>query len=388
MVGATAVLLLLGIGPATAQDTLYVDADATGDSTGTSWTDAYAYLRNALDAAASTDQIWIASGMYYPDERDSDTAGSAEAFRVIVDSLKIYGGFEGTESTLDERDLSSGDMTVLSGDIDQDDDPFAPETDSDNNTSTPPEIDHINGANSNHVVVITTAAATVLDGVAVTGGEANSRGTRGIGGGLYCVDSNPQISNVLFYGNTADFEGGAIQNDSASPLIINAVFVGNQADTGGAIYNDGGNGQTSSPSIVNALFTDNRADGGAIYNDGEDGTSSPQITNATFTDNSAPGDFGTGGAIYNDGRGGTSSPQITNTVLWADSASFGDEVYNNGSGATPTISHTLIEGGLSGIAGRGGSSTNDGGGNLDADPMFVDTTDAIGGDSTFATSCG
>ena len=56
-----------------------------------------------------------------------------------------------------------------------------------------------------------------------------------------------------------------------------------------------------------------------------------------------------------------SSPIVTNCILWGDSP---DEIYNSSS-STTTISYSDLQGGLPG-------GTIDGGGNIDADPLFVD----------------
>jgi predicted outer membrane repeat protein len=138
------------------------------------------------------------------------------------------------------------------------------------------------------------------------------------------------------------------------------------------MLNAGSGGGESSPVITNVVFAGNSADffGGAIYNFGINGTSSPVLTNVTFTGNTSD----EGGAIYNNGRnGGTSSPVVTNTILWGNTATnSGDEIYN--ATATLTLAHTLIEGGLTGISENNGSSTTDGGDNLDADPLFADAS--------------
>ena len=129
------------------------------------------------------------------------------------------------------------------------------------------------------------------------------------------------------------------------------VFTGNTASgSGGAIFNDGFGGGMSSPQITNATFTGNAAfRGGAINNFGSDGgTSSPLVTNATFTGNAADG----GGAISNVGNNGMSRPLVTNVILWGNEATggSGDEIFNADADATPTLRHTLIQGGLDGIS--------------------------------------
>ena len=45
--------------------TLYVNASATGANNGTSWTDAYTDLQDALDNnCAGVTEIWVAAGTY------------------------------------------------------------------------------------------------------------------------------------------------------------------------------------------------------------------------------------------------------------------------------------------------------------------------------------
>ncbi|PEN06083.1 hypothetical protein CRI93_11440, partial [Longimonas halophila] len=421
-----AVLCALLIGPPGAQaqsgNIIYVDADAPGNDDGSSWTDAYTNLQDALANATGSDEIWMAAGTYIPSS-PVDAAPRIATFEITgdQDGLQIYGGFEGTETRRSDRDPSVNE-TILSGDLDGDD---GPDSDGD---GLP---DSGRGDNSYHVLVFNGGEGfgddsddnitpdTVLDGVTITGGNANASSPDPLGGGLFCdgVGSgnacSPSLTEVTFTGNSAGRDGGAIYNDGrggvSSPQITNATFTGNSAGFGGAIYNDG-QGGASSPQITNAAFMGNSAgfDGGAIYNDGSNGTSSPQITNAIFTGNSAGEN---GGGIYNTSRGeGTSSPQIigstftgnsafrggaiyidsginstggpqiTNAILWGNTASGnGPEIFDIGIGPEPTLAYTLIEGGLP-------PGTDDGGNNLDADPLFADAGDPAGPDGRFGTA--
>jgi hypothetical protein len=90
--------------------------------------------------------------------------------------------------------------------------------------------------------------------------------------------------------------------------------------------------------------------------------SSPTVTNCAFSDNSAG--YG-GGGMYNDG----SSPTVTNCILWGNSATTGAEVYNDTS--SPTFRYCDIAGSGGSGAWVGASIGTDGGGNIDADPLFV-----------------
>jgi len=404
--------------------TLRVDADAMGANDGSSWADAYTDLQSALAVATDNDEIWIAEGTYVP----ADTTSKSFTITGAQDGLELYGGFSGGEATRSARDPAAH-PTVLSGDIGGDDDAFAPRTDSDNDSLTPSQTDHINGQNSLHVLVVdgtgtsNVTSSTVIDGVTVTAGAANGSFSDDSGGGLYCMGSgsgnacSPLLRNVLFAGNEAD-RGGAVFNDgtddgTASPQITNAVFVGNLATQAGgsALYNDGGNG-VSSPQVTNAVFVDNRSEGeeagGTLYNDGSegsrtrfgtsyDGESNPHITNVTFFNNSAEE---SGGAIFNDGGGTSGTPEanplLTNVILSGNSALEGNEIYNDGD-ITPTLSHSLVEGGMNGISENNGSDTrlldDDGSDvpfanstNLDQVPQFVDAATPAGADGAFGTA--
>jgi predicted outer membrane repeat protein len=59
----------------------------------------------------------------------------------------------------------------------------------------------------------------------------------GDGGGMYCFStgSNPKIENVVFQGNTAGGEGGALSAVYGGPDLVDSLFFDNEADRGGAI---------------------------------------------------------------------------------------------------------------------------------------------------------
>ncbi len=267
--------------PAAANGDCFVDDTAGGANDGTSWADAYISLNTALTACAAG-EIWVAAGVYTPGPNASWT------FMIAADT-RVYGGFAGTELSVDDRNPAAN-VTILSGDVD----------DNDANHLTT-HIDNtvvdIAGANSYHVVTMQSTptnitTATVLDGFTITGGDG---GVSYNGGGLAC------------------FVGGPGQ--VCSPTLNQLTFTGNRAAKGGALY-DGGNssGAVSSPTISFSNFVGNSAayGGGAIYNDGGGGgTSSPLVVYVTFQSNSSGSD---GGAVYNNGAGGTSSPSFFNSA--------------------------------------------------------------------------
>lgn len=113
------ILHLLTASTAQSATIIYVDASATGAGTGANWTDAYTNLQAALAAVVSGDEIWVAAGVYYPDEGGGMTDDDPTATFTLIDGVKTYGGFAGGETSLTQRDWASH-VTVLSGDIDQD----------------------------------------------------------------------------------------------------------------------------------------------------------------------------------------------------------------------------------------------------------------------------
>lgn len=299
---------------------------------GSSWATPVS-LNQALIASSICTEIWVAKGVYKPGATVNGTFS-------VAPNVAVYGGFVGTETARTQRN-SAVNLTVLSGDVDNNDTTDANGIDVD--------ATHIVGNNANHVISLggnqSIGANTVLDGFTITGGNANSSDfamTAPLGGGLVCSGSHtgyacsPSLSNLRFIGNRADFSGGAVYNDgiahgASSPTFTNVTFSGNFASAvGGAVYNSGVSG-VSSPSFTNVTFSNNRAGkGGAIYNDGTadlyddgPGDSSPTFSNVTFSGNSATD---SGGAIYSDGTGGASNPTF-------DGATFSGNTATNNGGA-------------------------------------------------------
>ncbi|MHC4619638.1 MAG: right-handed parallel beta-helix repeat-containing protein, partial [Planctomycetota bacterium] len=101
-------IILLAASVQTAQaDRIYVDINATGNNDGTSWEDAYNDLHDALARAGSGDHIWVAAGTYMLGAPYLDTFE-------IPEGVSLYGGFAGTETSLEQRDWENN-VTVLSG---------------------------------------------------------------------------------------------------------------------------------------------------------------------------------------------------------------------------------------------------------------------------------
>jgi hypothetical protein len=127
--------------------TIYVHDSATGANNGSSWTNAYTDLQSALGAASAGDEIWVASGIYKP----TATTSRSATFQ-LSNGVAIYGGFDGTETMLSDRDWTMN-ICILSGDIGS----IGVDTD-----------------NSYHVVTGSyTNSTAILDGFRVVDGRAN-----------------------------------------------------------------------------------------------------------------------------------------------------------------------------------------------------------------------
>ncbi|GHV64680.1 hypothetical protein FACS1894199_03520 [Bacteroidia bacterium] len=221
----------------------------TPSGVGNSWVNACS-LSAALQSAKSNTaikQIWVAAGTYKPDyPADGSSTDSRDKSFVLVDSVKMYGGFVGTETTINQRpSVETGRPTsILSGDLDND--------------GTPSNGD------AYHVLVgARVTNNTLLDGFIVTGGNANGTDSIRIGvssgntlivrryngGGIYLTGSSPTLANLLIDGNTAK-NGGGIYSFDSKPKLINSFITNNTAEEGGGFYAD-----VPPPFVVLHLFT-------------------------------------------------------------------------------------------------------------------------------------
>ena len=94
---------------------VYVDIAATGANDGTSWADAYTDLQVALASTASG-EIWVAAGVYHPTTCSPCLDADRSIAFDLKDNVAVYGGFDGTESNISQRDFNAN-LTILSGDI-------------------------------------------------------------------------------------------------------------------------------------------------------------------------------------------------------------------------------------------------------------------------------
>ncbi len=308
----------------------YVNLNATGLNDGTSWTNAWIDLQDAIDSASVNEQIWIVAGTYYPTSYPSGSLSSAGTsltsrdytFYMGSGGVKLYGGFAGTENSINQRDTSSN-RVILSGNIGSVSDP----TD-----------------NCYHVICMKGSAVT-LNGLTVSGGYANGSGSvsmsstflRNSGGGVYQISSADVTAEyTTITNNYAERGGGIYGGDNKADILLknsiisnnsatdggglftkrggyswsNVVFYHNTASTGGALSSEGGF------NIKQVLFLNNSATthGGAIYTSRADMT----LLNCNFIFNSADT---LGGGIYYSALTTSQATNLTNTLFFGNSLS-------------------------------------------------------------------
>jgi len=231
---------------------IYVDQDASGAGNGASWVDAYTDLEPALQVASSGSEIWVAEGVYIPSNQRDPWEIRSKTF-LLPNGVSLYGGFSGTETTIDERDWEQN-PTILSGDLEGND------VNTDGNFIAE-HYSHLIGTNASHIVTaMNLSASTILDGFIITGGMASSMvigdGTSyvGGGGGVWIRKSADfRLKNMQFYGNTG-LDGGAVYAYYHTNLTVdNSTFKFNEAGDGAGIFiaND------THLSMSNSLFTEN-----------------------------------------------------------------------------------------------------------------------------------
>lgn len=242
---------------------VYVKKGASGN--GSSWANAAGELADVLLAArvnTAITQVWVAGGTYLPlySSHDGDQGQSHGRWNsfVVTGNLKIYGGFAGTETALNQRNTGlTANKTILSGDLDGNDNP--------NGT--------IVGNNAYNIVFVAGSGSPVLDGLTITGGKAEvGAGTRSINGisvnayygaGMNMRGSSLQLNNMIIQGNSAvNSAGGGIYHLEGHLTISNSIIAGNTAISGAGIYNN-----SSDLVLINSTVSGNSAsNGGAIYN--------------------------------------------------------------------------------------------------------------------------
>ncbi len=187
------------------------------------------------------------------------------------------------------------------------------------------------------------SSPTISDNIISNNSTSSTGNSRG--GGIYCEESNPIIENNKISNNLADGGGGICCNMNCIPTIRNNSISACTTDIVGGgismIHNCTG---TIEYNIISSNYSD---EGGGIYCHNSD----PDINHNTTYNNEA--DIN-GGGILSDLN---SNPTILNTILCGNLPTDIDLKY----GGTVTITYSDVC-----------DSLWPGEGNIDCDPMFCD----------------
>ena len=312
------VVLLLG-SAAKAQTIHYVTPTGANPTTGNKWevTGNVKSLTAALEDAVAGDQIWLL-GFEQITSADQLYVAPADGF-TVNSGIKLYGGFRGTERTIDERptlgkapyfiyrSVLSGDRSLLSPDDVSKNDVVDP-----NNLLYPTNTTRSD--NAKHVLSLymtpdqpsgnNNTYPTVVNGFTVIGGNATD-----FGGGIYVYGSNAgggayQIEKCFLLNNYAAQGGGAIYVAPAvakamtDSKIVDCVVYNNLAGVrSGSVNLGGGIRIDGAGTIVNSSIFNNEG-GGVLL------SANAKAVNLTIARNTVMGI-----------EGGV----VSNSVIWGNS---------------------------------------------------------------------
>jgi len=309
------IVLMACVSPSSAK-VIYVDANAPGPAQdGSSWTNAYNYLQDALadaGSAAKPVEMRVAQGIYKPDANTTNPIGSGDQVATfqLLNGVALKGGYAGFgQPDPNARNIELFE-TILSGDI---------------NTSD------VDTDNSYHVVTGSEVDANaIISGFTITAG--NSDGSEG--GGMFNNSGSPTVTNCIFINNLAILGGGMCNLNNSNPMLSNCSFSGNVTPPWGE--GCGGNGvfnYQSSPTLVNCIFYENSGGsyGGGMCNE----ASSPTLTDCYFRENTG---YRYGGGIANFSN---SNPKLTNCIFSGCSSRNGGGICNYYD-SNPTLTNCIF----------------------------------------------
>ena len=297
----------------------YVKPTATGTGDGSSWDNASGDLQKMIDELADNNvsqqagEVWVAAGTYKPQSQLISGMNYSASFR-MRDGISVYGGFEGDETSKQERAKGTmpwdfKNVTVLEAAY------YESKLAWTNSKWTV-------GSDSRHVVWFAPMSGesdftriTTLDGVTVQGGYA--QGNTGLddfktdrGAGVYMDGANAYLSNCIVRENYATGNGGGVYLKNGR--VQTSLIYNNNADAdGGAVYVE------NRGLVHRSMLTNNSALNGAgvyLYNGAEASSDDPDhpeyliLSTCVVSNNTVRGN----GAVYCDKGGVLMQNTITN----------------------------------------------------------------------------
>lgn len=400
------------------QTVRYVDASrADNTAAGTSWATAKKDLQAAIIAASAGDQIWVKAGTYLPTHDpfgNTSPANNRDKSFTLKEGVKLYGGFAGTETQLNQRNWKLN-ITTLSGDL---------------------GVLNTTGDNAYHVVLsVNLTSASLLDGFTITKGYATAPslsritvGTRVIerfkGGGIYNSNASTGFNNLTIKQNSSDCTnqdddtwGAGMVNEICNSSFTDCLIDGNSFLVGGNSFGGFGAGMIlvgGNCTFTRCIFANNTSGFGFI--DGSRGgalnitSGTHTLTNCIFYNNSAMNGAAVafGGAEFNTSLfinctfanntssfagtafSGFADALYRNCIFWnnnptSSSVAGRNEIFSqdNRSQYWPTFTNCIIRD----ASGSPLSVTNTVTSNiLNGNPLFINYSDGDGADNIWGTA--
>ena len=343
---------------------------------GRSWTLATRLVQTALDIAEDIVhpvEVWVINGAHTPTTLEDETDARSATFRMSP-GVSIVGGFNGNESSHDDRPLPLA-QTLLSGDLMGDDD------------------QGFTSDNAYRVVTLdNTDTTTSLVDLTIRGGRSTSTQLSEGGAGLRLNSGSAKLLRVRITDNHAGHGGGIFVDSNAGSLLLERCVVDQNvaAATGGGMYGLRGEvivrdsrllgnvatiaggirlvGSDTDARIVNAEILGN-AGGGIRLSSG----AFAEIAHATIVHNPTPSSVEAGGLTV---VGTSGLALVRNSVLWGNEGASADAQDNQISligGGGLDADYCLVEGWRDDLPGSG---------SFVGHPWFID---ARGADGLFGT---
>ena len=161
-------------------------------------------MRTALSLAIDGDTIYLAEGTY---------TGTGDAVITVTKSITIRGGWDGSTTMQPVCDPIAHPSTI-------------------------------DGQGERRGVYISGDIAPVIQGLCITGGNAEGLGgyeypegyIYDAGGGVYVITATATLKDNSIFGNTAPEGAGVFLGDSSSALEHNEIFNNTAAGTGGGVF--------------------------------------------------------------------------------------------------------------------------------------------------------
>ncbi len=283
---AIALLLL----PLSASATFYVVPNGAGAMNGSAWTDTYADIQTAINAAsveftntATPQEIWVKAGTY----------STSAAPILMKEGVSIYGGFSGTETEKNQRIKGQNPWDY-------------------SNVST------LNGGGAKRVIEVAAnfTNIAIIDGFTITNGNGQGTQLTNSGGGVV-LRHNLKLQNSIVTANTTSGNGGGINSVGG---IIENCWVYNNTTTSTTIPAAGGiyaAPATGFNSAIQGCLIEQNAQGGVRIQ----AAGTTTMDRCIIRNNSSTG---AGAAIYTNNPGACT---ITNCLITNNSGT--NSIYLN-----------------------------------------------------------